>query len=85
MKKEIGYPKARLGCKDIMPFGKFKGWVGANIARTQPSYIMWLDSEASNVKVSKKLRRLAASIGILQSEERACRLDEALFGAWWEV
>ncbi len=60
-----------FGLKDKLTFGKYRGHTLDDVARRNPEYIAWMRSNVSWASVSDEVWKLATSVGILNSEDRA--------------
>lgn len=60
-----------LDKNSILSFGKYKGKTGYEVACTNPSYILWIERNLDFYTISPALHKVAVSVGIIQSEERA--------------
>jgi hypothetical protein len=66
-----------LTLKTSIPFGKYKGQTGSDIARRDPCYIMWMEKNLDRIAIDPSVRKLAVSVGMMRSEERAIAYGSA--------
>ena len=70
----------RLTLTSPIPFGKYKGQTGDDIARRDPGYITWMGRNLDRVEIDPAVRKLAVNAGMIQSEARADAYGDA--GDW---
>lgn len=62
---------SEIGPNSVISFGKYKGKTAEYVARSNPSYVLWMDSSLTRFTVAPDLRRLAVCVGMMMSEDSA--------------
>jgi len=69
-----------LTLKSKIPFGKYRGKTGREIAGRDPGYITWMERNLEHVAIAPEVRSLAVSVGIMESDREADAFGDA--GDW---
>ena len=60
-------------------FGKYKGYKAIEVAKRNPGYIRWIKNNLAGLSIEDSLYAVAVNVGIMESEYRADRYEEAMW------